>query len=311
LENEKLNILKSIFGSYYENGGERLFHCPKCNHSKRKLSINLEKNVFKCWVCDFAGKKIEYLVGKHGDANQILEWKSLHKVNLAALDNFNSLFEDQKILSPPVDLDLPHGFVSLTGTAKGSEAALKYLDYRGITKKDILAWKLGFCKTDDYANRIIVPSFDNEGNLNYYVGRSYDKNQWPRYKNPKASKDIIFNDLLIDWTNPITLVEGVFDAIKAKNSIALLGSTLRENSVLFRKIVKHSPLVYIALDNDAYAKSLKICEMLRKHDIKTKIILLPKEKDIAEMNKEEVEKLYNTATVIDSDNYLLYEIQKI
>jgi DNA primase len=174
----------------------------------------------------------------------------------------------------------------------------------------MLIWKLGFAFSDEYNKRVIVPSFDCKGNLNYFVGRAYDDSCWPRYKNPNCSKDIIFNDLLIDWSKPITLVEGVFDAMKAHNAIALLGSTLRENSKLFKKIIKYKPKVFVALDKDAYAKSLKLCKSLTKYDIETNIIILGDD-DIADMSSEEVENLYNTASVIDSDNYLLYEISKI
>jgi predicted methyltransferase len=85
---------------------------------------------------------------------------------------------------------------------------------------------------------------------------------------------------------------------------------LRENSKLFKKIIKYKPKVFVALDKDAYAKSLKLCKSLTKYDIETNIIILGDD-DIADMSSEEVENLYNTASVIDSDNYLLYEISKI
>ena len=56
-----------------------------------------------------------------------------------------------------------------------------------------------------------------------------------KYLNPPADRDIIFNELYIDWDSDIILVEGAFDAIKAgPNSIPLLGSTLREESSLFQ-----------------------------------------------------------------------------
>ena len=52
-------------------------------------------------------------------------------------------------------------------------------------------------------------------------------------------KNIIFNELYVDWDSDLVITEGIFDAIKAgPNSIPLLGSTVRENSKLFQKIIK-------------------------------------------------------------------------
>ena len=310
MNSEKLTILKNTIGSYYSSNNEKLFHCPKCDHAKKKMSINIEKNVFKCWICDYSGKDLEYLIKKHGSLTSLHEWRKLNKVDMVSASPLDEIFIETKEEEQEVDLDLPPGFISLSENTKESKEAIKYLTSRGVSWRDILIWKMGFAISDEYSKRIIVPSFDSSGNLNYFIGRAYDDKCWPKYKNPNSSKDIIFNDLLIDWSRPVTLVEGVFDAVKARNAIPLLGSTLRENSKLFRKIIKHKPEIYVALDKDAYSKSLKLCNTLSKYDIKTKIIVLG-ENDIADLSSAEVENLYNTASVINSDNYLLYEISKI
>ena len=70
-----------------------------------------------------------------------------------------------------------------------------------------------------------------------------------KYKNPPIPKDIIGFDLYIDWSQPIVLCEGVFDAIAIKNnSIPLFGKTILPK--LFEKIltkkVKH---IIISLDS--------------------------------------------------------------
>ena len=38
-----------------------------------------------------------------------------------------------------------------------------------------------------------------------------------KYYNPPVEKDFIFNELYLDWNKDITIVEGVFDAIVARN----------------------------------------------------------------------------------------------
>ena len=43
---EKRKILTDILGSYQRKGDEHLYHCPYCNHHKKKLSVNFAIGVF-------------------------------------------------------------------------------------------------------------------------------------------------------------------------------------------------------------------------------------------------------------------------
>ena len=94
-----------------------------------------------------------------------------------------------------------------------------------------------------------------------------------KYLNPPVGRDIIFNELNIDWDEPVILVEGVFDAIVAGyNAIPILGSTLREESKLFQAIVIHDTPIYLALDEDAKKKQGYIIQLCRKYNVDMKII---------------------------------------
>ena len=109
------------------------------------------------------------------------------------------------------------------------------------------------------AELLFPPSTNEENSTTTYQKLESD---WMKYKNPPASKDIIFNELYVDWDNDLVLVEGVFDAIVAGNAVPILGSTLRENSKLFKKIVESDTPVYLALDEDVRDKELKIMKKL-------------------------------------------------
>ena len=91
--------------------------------------------------------------------------------------------------------------------------------------------KVLFNQTESLTTEPIWAGIGDIGNyaeayLNYFVTRTYD-NDWRKYLNPKASRDIVFNHLYLDFDEPLTIVEGVFDAIKAgENSVPLLGSTI-------------------------------------------------------------------------------------
>jgi DNA primase len=262
----KLKILNRVLGSPYIRGAEALYHCPSCDHHKKKLSINIDKNVFKCWVCDWSGKNVYRIVRSHGSLNDRYEWKSFQQE--VEIENFSDKLFGQSEKTAEQEIDLPDQFVSLANKRLPATSLypLNYLKSRGIDKKTIIKWKIGYCPSGPYGGRILIPSFNKNGDINYFVSRAYDRN-WKKYMNPDISKDIIFNYPYLDFDEDMVIVEGVFDAMKAgDNSVPLLGSTLNENSKLFSKIVKNDTPVYLALDPDAHKKTNKLVSLFLKYD---------------------------------------------
>jgi DNA primase len=297
----KIQVLKEIFGPYYKSKNEYLFKCPFCEHHKKKLSINLDLNVYKCWVCDSKGKNIQYLIKKFASRQILKKWQLLdEKVDMSIGDDlFDEVLEEEQILKLPVEY-VCLANKNLPMTAK---KALNYLKKRGIIEKDIKYFKIGFCEEGEYKCRIIIPSFNEEGYCNYFIARTYT-DDWLGYKNPEASKDIIFNDLLMDWNEPITIVEGIFDAIKAENSIPLLGSTLNEKSKIFCKLIEKTKCVYLALDKDALKKSFLIVKDLLEYGVEVYRIDTSKIDDIGSISKAEALELRKTALPMTFDNYI-------
>jgi DNA primase len=301
---EKLKLLKKALGHCWTNEEEHQFHCPKCNHHKLKLSVNIDKGVFKCWICDYSGTKISPLIRRFAPS-YYADWRLLE--GEIDLDKYDTIFADE-VEAPPQIIDLPENFQTLTGKkTRLKQKPLNYLYSRGFTDTDILNWKIGFCNFGEYQDRIIVPSFDSQGNVSFFIARSYT-DDWMKYRNPKVSKDIIFNDLNVDWDNDVILVEGVFDAMKCKNAIPLLGSTLRENSLLFQKICEKRPNVYLALDEDAKGKEFGIAKKLREYGIRTMSIKITPYRDIGEMPVAVVEERKQNADIVSDLDYLHYKL---
>ncbi len=62
-------LLESILGRSRPVKGARgdnsaVFHCPSCNHHKKKLTFNLITQQFQCWVCNFKGNRAYQLLKK-------------------------------------------------------------------------------------------------------------------------------------------------------------------------------------------------------------------------------------------------------
>ena len=303
---EKLQILTDVLGRFKRSNDEHLFCCPYCEHTKYKFSINIDKNVYKCWICDTKGRHLRRIVRRFGTFKQRQAWDQL--TDGVDLTSFDSIFESTEEQEIEQALDLPNEFISLANKKLPITAKLarKYLRDRGVTKSDILKWKIGYCSSGLYENRIIVPSFRNDGYANYFVARTYSKH-WKRYINPPASNNIIFNELYVDWNSDLCIVEGAFDAIVAGNAVPLLGSSLRENSKLIQQIIKHDTPVYLALDPDAKDKEQKIAKMFLQYDIELYKIDVSGFDDVGEMTKKQFQNRKQNAAFIEMNNYLLYE----
>ena len=307
---KKLAVLTDFLGASYRSGNEQLFFCPKCNHHKKKMSINIEKDKFKCWVCDYHGSSIRRLVRRYGNYSHQSAWAKFEPQ--IEISRFEEVFfatgeEVQEQIVP-----LPKEFKPLASafTSLAAKPARRYLMTRGITKQDILRWKIGYCPSGEYAGRIVVPSFNMSGKVNYFVGRTYDGN-WKKYMNPQAGRNIVFNELYVDWQSDLSIVEGVFDAIVAGNAVPILGSSLREDSRLIKNVVENDTPVYIALDPDAEKKALKLIKKLLTFDIELYKVNISPYTDVGEMSKDEYQKRKAAATLMTQESFLVNAIASI
>jgi len=274
--------------------------------SKNSLLI-WTKNAFHCWVCDYRGRNIRRLVRRFGSYLQLQKWDGIS--DRTDIERFADLFVERRVEENKTKVEIPEEFVSLTANNIPATGvyALRYLQKRGITKDDILKWKMGYCLSGEYRNRIIIPSFDEDGDCSYFIARSYSGDSY-KYKNPRASKDIVFNELFVNWNEDLILTEGVFDAVIAGNAVPILGSTLRSNAELIRKIVTNDTPVYMALDPDARKKENRIIKMLLEYDIELYKIDVAGYEDVGSMPKEVFQDRKNNASFIDRDNYLLLNL---
>ena len=165
--NEKIKIINDILGSSRKVKNEHLYSCPYCNHHKKKMSENFAKNYWMCWVCDARGKNIYRIVRKFGTYDQRQKWLLLDgRLDLTEFDKFFAEINDEEITQT---VSLPEEFVSLCNRnlPMSSKKALDYLKSRGLTKQDILSWKIGYCTGGRYGGRIIIPSYNWPGDATY------------------------------------------------------------------------------------------------------------------------------------------------
>jgi len=302
MQHNKLKILTEVLGSYRRSNDEFLFHCPYCNHHKKKMSVNFSVNAFKCWVCDQRGKNIYRLVRKFGNYKQRQQYLEL--IGRLDLSEFDKIVNEINEVEERQVIDLPSEFVSLCNKhlPLESKRPLDYLRSRGIGRNEILRWKIGYCEKGKYGGRIIIPSFNSDGDVNYFIARSYVGHN-RRYLNPPCGRDIIFNELSVDWDEPTVLVEG-------DNAVPILGSTLRKESRLFQAIAAHDTPVYLALDPDAEKKAKWIIKSMLQYDVEIHKVPIDDYEDIGSMSPETFRQKLDCAEEIDGEMYFLEKMLK-
>ena len=280
-----INILDDVLGPGTSmKGDEQAHYCPFCHHHKKKLQINLQSQKWHCWVCDSKGKRIQSLLRRlHVDSHKL---KKIYEVYGDDYVVYSNNTEDEK-----VELRLPSEFQSLLIEPKGINPLFgkvkEYARKRGISEGDIKRYNIGYCDSGHYANRIIIPSYDRDNRLNYFIARSVFDEEKFKYKNPPVSKNVIMFENQINWNEPITLVEGVFDAMAVKrNAIPLLGKFVPKtlNDTIYKKEVKG---INILLDEDAQEQALYYTVQYQNQGITTKNIK-PTDKDASDMGFSEV-----------------------
>ena len=280
-----VSLVNSVLGiGKRTSKGNHSYNCPFCNHHKPKLEINFTDNKngdnpWHCWACNKKGRKL----------------RSLFKQIKASPEYFSQLkklvksgYEVEEIKSEEKILELP----------------------RNINKDDILKYNIGYCEYGPYADRIVIPSYNSKGILNYFTSRTFKEDTFQTYKNPDTSRNIIPFEMFINWDLPIILCEGPFDAIAIKrNVIPLLGKNIQSN--LMKKLVSSKvKKIYIALDTDAIKQALKFCEELLNEGKEVYLVELPG-KDPSEMGFKEFTKLVQKATPLNQFSLMEKKIMLI
>lgn len=294
-----VNLANSVLGTGKKTArGNYAYTCPYCNHSKPKLEINFTTNKkglnpWNCWVCNTKGSRISVLFKKvKADSSKFQELKSL--VNSYDYEDATGVSDEK--------LELPKEYQKIIGNKDIiAKHAFSYLRARGITEDDIIKYNIGYCEYGTYAKMVIIPSYDEYGNLNYFTGRSFEKEPYVKYRNPSWSRDIVPFELFINWDLPIILCEGPFDAIAIKrNAIPLLGKNIQRS--LMKKIVSSNvEKIYLALDTDALNRALEFAETFLDSGKRVYLVEL-QDKDPSEMGFENFTKLVQNAQSLNYEN---------
>jgi len=310
---QKLSLIESCFGRYLLASGEKNVSivCPFCiskgkDTNKKKLSINVENGIYHCWVCESKGRNIGRAAFRF----------AYNKESAKKLSNAYGCFKKEEVIEIEETVSLPEDFKLITNLnqrgQKQYKQHIRYLKSRGLNDDHVNKFCIGVSDSYEYKNRVIFPSHDADGHLNYFISRAINKKNTRRYKNCSVSrKEVIFRHFNLDFKKELILVEGVFDLINTpENSTCILGSWLSEDYLLFREIVKNKTPVVLCLDPDVRAKSNKVMKLFNSYCVPARLSI-HSNKDFGDMNKDEILRCINNAKPFDFAESVRYLIENI
>ena len=305
-----LQLLESVLGKGKSTSGNNIaFFSPFTSHYKPKLEIDINtnhagENPWHCWISDKKGRTISSLFKQMGLSKEWFE--QLSKIIESSRYRVNT--ETKTVTA----LSLPENYVPLWNKKSTPDYrnAIHYLAHRGVGMLDILKYRIGYCERGEYSGKIIIPSYDDAGQLNYFVSRAFYKADKQKHKNPKISKDIIGFDLTINWSQPIILCEGAFDAIAIKrNAIPLFGKIIQP--ALQKKIIeKRVRDIYICLDADALKNAVQIAERFMAEGLNVYFIKL-QDADASELGFEHITEIINDTDILTFERIMALKMDML
>lgn len=312
-----------IISSYLhliKKGRNYLAVCPFHNDSNPSLTVSPEKKIYTCFSCKASGNVINF-VKEYEHVDFLTALKTVcekSNIDLEELKDFSQPIKDKEsemifeLNSQANDIFKTTLFSNL------GQEALKYLKSRNIDIEEIKKFEIGFSSdktnlvqklldksyssldiekanlgiitdtyTKDYfSNRIIFPIKDENNRVIGFSGRSFTKDNDPKYLNTKENKVFkkshlaynISSALKISRTlKKIIVLEGFMDVISLSridinNTIALMGTSLSNYHINLFKKNNLDVLLFLDGDDPGIQANIKITHQLLKEKINVLVI---------------------------------------
>lgn len=264
-------------------GNQRELHvcCPVCNETRYRMYINRISGRVYCHNCGFKSTNllglIQHIEGvsfaKAIELVKDIQGNYMLPENLERKLTENLLFSHSSLKKRGIPLPEEYRVINPKNAKGPVKQAINYLHGRGITDKQIISHKFGYCHSGEYKGRVIIPIIE-EDIVKFWVARAISKNVKLKEKSPSnedyqiSKSEVLFNiEVAAKKYNSIVLSEGIFDALSWGDiGVAMLGKRLYQeqlNILLnYRDLIK---VIYVAVDWDAREQATQIAEQLQDY----------------------------------------------
>ena len=295
----------NLLDGFKQKGDKLTGPCPiHKGDSKTAFHIDLEKNIYHCFTrCKSMGFKgggniIDFVAEMERTgtrpqdikkaAQLILEWTGNDQIGERQEKKSSKPpgpeIKENKPLTFQLQLDPDHS----------------YFEKRGMIKKTVEYFGLGYANKGIMKDRICIPIHDHLGSLVAYAGRALDKEaeeEEGKYKLPADFQklQVLFNThRVLGKFDTVVLVEGFFDCFKIHqagfpNVCALMGTAMSD---FHEKIIlENFENIVLMLDNDPAGKECTREILNRLYDkIFFRVVKLMDKKQPDVLSEKEIQK---------------------
>lgn len=293
---------------YTSKGLQYSYDCPFCGDTRERLFINVDRQLFHCHNCDTSGTIVTFL-----SMHSHISWKDALKVYRdyegyerplsedLEQEVYSKLFKQEIVIEKYVH-PLPEEFIPIAqARGKSGQKAVDYIISRGISMNTAIEQNLGYCAEGKYANRIILPDYE-DGELVYWQSRTWlptpkdpaQKKRFRKVLNPSLTKEQVEDGMVsIDKSEVVSnidgakkyrmavVTEGRFDALTIPNvGVCTHGKSMSDDQ--FMKLVTNKDnidIVAVMYDGDAFKYTVNTAKRLYQHFNDVLVCKLPEDED--------------------------------
>lgn len=336
IKERRISEILGMYLSLQKAGSNYKALCPFHNENTPSFYVNDEKGIFKCFGCGKTGDAITFvqLYENISFSEAVISIAKKLGLPVDDIDNEKNVYLTfYKELSKLYSENLYH-----------NKHALDYLYSRGIQDNSIAKFQLGYAsgnlvlelakkyklidklddlgfsrRKDPFEGRIVIPIFNEHGQVVGFSGRTLNENDKVKYLNTPETPFFRKSELLyglnfakqaIKELQFVVITEGYFDVIMSHqkgltNTVGILGTYLSEDGI--RKLSKLTNAALIATDSDDAGR--KACENIGQsllfHDFDVKVLMFNGVKDLAELfMKEDIDYILE-----NSQDFLDYVVE--
>lgn len=300
---DKLDIVDIVQNSVVlkKNGSNYWGLCPFHNEKTPSFSVNPQKQIYKCFGCGEGGDVFSFIMKTQGLSFSEVIKEYAQKFGIELPNNFSGskdLTDKKNIIVKALSTASKIYSKNLSDNPEGKKA-LDYLIKRGINQDIIQKYNLGFSLNDyqglqneidkskysdeileaagliikkenkpgfidRFRNRIMIPIYNESGEIIAFGARAIEENQNPKYLN--SPDTIVYNKSKILYgiyqaknsiktEDKVIIMEGYFDVISTqangiKNCVASCGTSLTLDHIKLISKYCASRRIYLSFDTD-------------------------------------------------------------
>lgn len=277
--------------------------CPFHNEKTPSFSVNPQKQIYKCFGCGEGGDVFSFIMKTSGASfhDVIKEYATKFGIELPSSYKKTNENPDRKKEIHNALNEVSEFYCDILLNSKVGIKAYEYLKSRQINDEIIKKYKLGFAlneydgiqkklghlkpevlkdaglivqregnssSIDRFRNRIMIPVFNEMGEIVAFGARAIEEKQSPKYLN--SPDTVVYNKSKILYglyhakeaikeEDGVVIMEGYFDVISAqmagvKNCVASCGTSLTLDHVKLMSKYTPSKRIYMAFDLDKAGK---------------------------------------------------------